>query len=127
MRNIFCRFYNSYETFASIFAVLLLTSCGMPITTTIKSEHKSPDGKYVATAFIRDAGATTSWSPQVDLRPVGEHMNQSGDVFVGYGSPNIDAEWLSSTQLVVYCDWTCEIDLSVTNYHGITIEIKHPK
>ena len=99
----------------------------MPSTTTIKSERKSPDGKYVATAFIRDSGATTCWSPQVDLRQVGQRMDRYGNVFVGYGSPNIDIEWLSSSQLVVYCDLTCEVDLCVTNYHGITIEIRHPK
>ena len=99
----------------------------MQTTTTIKSEHKSPDGKYLATAFITDAGATTSWSPQVDLRPVGERMDSHGNVFVGYGSPNIDTEWLSSSQLVVYYDTNHEVDLHITNYHGITIEIRHPK
>jgi hypothetical protein len=110
------------------FAVLLLASCDpMPTTTTVKSERKSPDGKLVATAFLTDAGATTSWSPQVDLRPVGERMNRHGNVFVGYGSPNIDTEWLSSSQLVVYFDTNYEVNSFVTNWRGITIEIKHLK
>jgi len=99
----------------------------MPTTATIKSEHKSPDGKYVATAFVKDAGATTSWSPQVDLRRVGESMDRYGNVFVGYGSPNIETEWLTLSQLVVCCDWTCEVNLNVANYHGIAIGIRHPK
>jgi len=109
----------------SIFVLAALTGCGDLNTNTIKSELKSPDGKYVATAFIRDAGATTSWSPQVHLRQVGERMERIGNVFVGYRSPNIQIEWLSSSQLVVYCD--CEVVQHITNYHGIMIEKRGSK
>jgi Family of unknown function (DUF5412) len=114
------------------FTILLLAGCDplgdrMPTTTTIISERKSPDGKYVATAFTTDAGATTSWSAQIDLRPVGAHMDRSGNVFVGYGSPKIDTEWLSSSNLVVYIDPKFEVDLYVSNFNGIKIDKSSPK
>ena len=110
--------------FLSIFVLAALAGCDLN-TTKIKSEVKSPDGNYVATAFINDAGATSSWSPQVHLRRVGERMERIGNVFVGYRSPNIQIEWLSSSQLVVYCD--CEVIQHVINYHGITIEKRTSK
>jgi hypothetical protein len=102
-----------------IVASAILSGCD-PNTNTIKSELTSPDGKHVATAFIRDGGATTSWSPQVHLRRVGEHMERIGNIFVGYRSREIQIEWLSPTQLVIYCD--CEVIQHVTNHDGITIE-----
>jgi hypothetical protein len=61
------------------------------------------------------------------LRPVGQRMDKYGNVFMGYGSPNIDTEWLSSSQLIVYVDTNCEVDLYVTNYHGIAVEMRHRK
>jgi hypothetical protein len=109
--------------------ILMLFCCigcdPMPSKVTVHSEYISPDGRYIATAFDRDSGATTSWSPQVDLRPVGQSLDKYGNVFMGYGSPNIGAMWLSSSQLVVYIDTNCEVDLYVTNYHGIAIELRH--
>ena len=110
--------------FLPIFVLAVLAGCDLN-TTTIKSEVKSPDGNYVATAFLNDAGATSSWSPQVHLRRVGERLEHVGNVFVGYRSPNIQIEWMSASRLVIYCD--CEVIQQVTNYHGITIEKRTPK
>jgi len=113
-----------------ILSSLVFIGCNyepMPSKVAIHSEHISPDGRYVATAFDRDSGATTSWSPQVDIRPVGQNLDKYGNVFIGYGSPNIDTKWLSSSQLVVYIDTNCEIDLHATNYYGITVELRHAK
>ena len=103
-----------------IFALLGFTGCGDSCSNTIKSEVASPDGKYVATAFIRDCGATTGFSPQVYLRPVGERMARIGNVFVGDHSDKIKIEWLSASQLVIYSD--CVVIRHDTNYHGIRIE-----
>src|ERR1051325_3827086 len=101
-------------------SLLALVSCTDPCSNTSKSEATSPDGKYVATAFIRDCGATTSFSPQVHLRPVGERVAQTGNVFVGDHSDKIEIAWLSATQLVIYSD--CTVVRHETNYHGVTIE-----
>ena len=105
---------------ALIFAVFLLTGCADPCSNTTKAEATSPDGKYVATAFIRDCGATTDFSPQVYLRPVGESVAQTGNVFIGDHSDKISIAWLSATQLVIYSD--CIVVRHETNYHGIMIE-----
>jgi hypothetical protein len=111
-----------------LFTLLVFAGCDpMPSKVTVHSERVSPDGRYVATAFDRDSGATTSWSSQVDLRQVGQNMDKYGNVFRGYGSPNIDVEWLSSSNLVIYFDTNCEVDLYSTKYYGITVELKHRK
>ena len=105
---------------ALILTVFFLTGCTDPCSNTTKSEVTSPDGKYVATAFIRDCGATTDFSPQVHLRPVGERVAQTGNVFVGDHSDKIEIAWLSATQLVIYSD--CTVVRHETNHCGITIE-----
>ena len=47
-------------------------ACSIPCDNEIKHELVSPDGRYTATAFIRDCGATTDFSPQVYLRRTGK-------------------------------------------------------
>jgi hypothetical protein len=71
------------------FVLVGFTGCGDPCSNTIKSEVKSPDGRNIATAFVRDCGATTGFSPQVHLRSVGERMARIGNVFVGDHSDKI--------------------------------------
>jgi hypothetical protein len=107
---------------AVILFLFVLSGCSNPCLNTIKSEIKSPDGKYIATAFIRDCGATTSFSPQVHLRPTGKRDALIGNVFVGNRSDSIRIEWLSSTNLVIFSN--CEVILLDTNYHGIFIETR---
>ena len=106
--------------YIAIFASVVLAGCSEPCKNTIKQESTSPDGKYMATAFIRDCGATTDFSPQVSLNLAGESASQIGNVFVGDHSDKIQIEWLSQTQLVIYSD--CAVVRQETNYHGITIE-----
>jgi hypothetical protein len=72
----------------------VLVGCGDPCANKILSEARSPDGKYVATAFIRDGGATTGSSPQVHLRPFGAKREPTGNVFVGEDSDKLRIEWL---------------------------------
>src|SRR5438552_2853979 len=100
-----------------ILASSVFAGCGDSCSNAIKAEVTSPDGRFVATAFIRDCGATTSFSPQVHLRPVGERMARLGNVFIGDHSDKINLKWLSASQLVIYSD--CVVVQHVTNYHGI--------
>lgn len=97
------------------FALLICAGCFDPCGNTTKAEVTSPDGKYVATAFIRDCGATTDFSPQVHLRPRGERLAQTGNVFVGDHSPKIQIAWLSASHLIIYSD--CSVIRHMTNYH----------
>ena len=61
----------------------------------------SPTGKYMARAYRRDCGATTSASPQVEV------WNQQGlwknekVVYVGESGTDIDIDWRSNTILVI--------------------------
>jgi hypothetical protein len=105
------------------FILFVFTGCDEPCSNTIKAEVMSPDGKHMATAFIRDCGATTSVSPQVSLRSVGQKVAPLGNVFVGNDSDEIEIAWLSGTQLVIYSD--CAVVRHETNYQGITIEKRH--
>lgn len=103
-----------------LLAAFLLAGCGDDCTNVIESEATSPDGKFVATAFIREGNATTGFSPQVYLRPAGEPMARFGNVFIGDHSDEIRVEWLSASRLVIYA--TCSVIRQETNYHGIAIE-----
>ena len=85
---------------------LYLAGCGNPnpCGNTIVKEIASPDEAYVATAFIRDCGATTGFSPQVYLRKKGEKLGDKGNVFIGDHSESINLEWLSSHELRISSD-----------------------
>jgi uncharacterized protein DUF5412 len=93
-----------------------------PCGNDIKQEVISPDGRYTATAFIRDCGATTSYSPQVYLRKAEERMAETGNVFTGYRSDEINISWASATELVISCN--CEVRRYEKEFSGIVITLK---
>jgi hypothetical protein len=95
------------------------SSCGSGCSNDVLNEAVSPDGKYVATAFIRSCGATTDFSPQVSLRPIGQKLTGVGNVFVGNHSDKIHVVWQSSTQLVIQTD-AASVRLA-TNFQDIKI------
>jgi hypothetical protein len=111
--------------FMLVLVLFAFTGCGDSCSNTTKAEITSPDGKHVATAFIRNCGATTSFSPQVHLRQIGERMAQIGNVFVGDRSDKIRIEWMSASQLVIYSD--CVAVRHETNYPGVAIEKRELK
>src|SRR5881397_3509608 len=94
------------KIFAFLFAVALV-GCGSPCENTVKQEVASPDGKHIATAFVRNCGATTAFSPQVYLCYVTDKkLGDTGNVFIGDHSDDIRVEWESPSHLVIYskCD-----------------------
>jgi hypothetical protein len=99
-----------------------LVGCAVPCDNTIKASVASPDGKYVATAFVRDCGATTDFSPQVHLRRIGERLAEIGNVFIGNHSDEINLKWLSPTNLVIYSP--CEVVTMRTNHLAVIIEVR---
>jgi len=101
--------------------LILTFGCGDPCSNTVLNESVSPDGKYVATAFVRNCGATTDFSPQVDLRPVSQKIGELGNVYIGDHSDKIQVKWQSNTQLVIQCD--AVIVKRMTNFQGIVIEV----
>jgi len=56
------------------------------------------------------------------LRPAGERIARTGNVFIGDHSDKIRVEWVSATHLVISSD--CAVVLHEANYRGITIEAK---
>ena len=87
-------------------AFLLHSSC----ENTIKLEVKSPDGKYVATLFERNCGATTDFSTIVNLRELSMKFDaDNSGVFVVKGQPKIDLTWDSHTSLRLQCQH-CRVD-----------------
>ena len=97
-----------------------LAGCGL-CGNTVKQEAKSPDGNYVATAFVRDCGATTAFTAQVHVRKAGTKMEDTGNVYRGYLSDDIGLTWLSSTHLIITSGCQ-EVRFHLTNFHGITID-----
>jgi hypothetical protein len=105
---------------------LCLTSvaCFDPCGNDIKQELASPDGRYTATAFIRNCGATTDFSPQVYLRRKGSRMAKTGNVFRGYHTNGIEIRWLSASQLEISTPSTCEVITKQEEFEGIKISFR---
>jgi hypothetical protein len=105
-----------FSSFGYIFS--LLTNWG------IQKRLVSPDGSYVAETYIRDGGATTSYSPQVSLRKSYTiRLDRRGNIFRGYHSRFIDIEWKDENTLVIYHDCEPEnIFQQEEAYHDVNIE-----
>ena len=77
----------------------------------IISEVTSPDGQLKAVVFVRDCGATTSYSAQLSiLRNAEKLSNEAGNTFIedsGHDnnvSLEVKPEWQSNRELLVRCD-----------------------
>jgi hypothetical protein len=71
---------------------------------TVKSEIQSPDGRYAATLFERNCGATTDFSTIVSLRE--SSVRFKGDdlgVVIVKGQRKLDLVWDSNTKLRLRC------------------------
>lgn len=90
---------------------------------TIK-ELSSPNEKYKAYAFVRDGGATTSYSPQVSILKKSKSLgNSSGNIFIGYRSQYVDIKWEDDSTLVISYDCSEEeVRKKLTEYNGIKIK-----
>jgi hypothetical protein len=65
----------------------------------------SPDGRYTATSYSGDAGATTDFGTYVNLRVASEKLNANPDtpvILVVRGEQRIKLKWTSPTQLSVH-------------------------
>lgn len=86
-------------------------------------ELSSPNGTYKAYAFVRDGGATTSYSPQVSILKKSKSLgNRSGNIFIGYRSQYVDIKWEDDSTLVISYDCSEEeVSKKVTEFHGVKI------
>ena len=77
-------------------AFLLRSSC----ENAVKFDITSPDGKYVATLFERNCGATADFSTVVNLRKASTKFNADDlAILVVRGQTQIDLAWDSNTTL----------------------------
>ncbi|QXM07159.1 DUF5412 family protein [Crassaminicella indica] len=85
-----------------------------------------PNNKYIAIGFIRDAGATTSKSPQVSILKKGEKFTNHnvGNVFIGNHSSFIDIKWENTKTLIIV--YKCEeFNVIKKKYLSNNIKIKY--
>ena len=79
---------------------------------TIVSRSSNPSATKQAVLFERSCGATTGFSTQISIMPIGEDPQEGGNVFVadggtaatGWGGPRAEVRWLSSHDLHVRYD-----------------------
>jgi Family of unknown function (DUF5412) len=70
----------------------------------VKREVRSPNGKYIATLYERDCGATTNFSTIVSLRASMDKFNgEDGRVFVAEGQFQVNLVWEDDMNLRIEC------------------------
>lgn len=82
---------------------IVLSACLSLCKDTWQPEVASSDGKYYASVFIRDCGATTSEYTHVVLRSQGLLSSYRDDniVFSLKYDPEVKLEWIDPTHLVI--------------------------
>lgn len=86
----------------------------------IQFESKSPDNKYVATVFVRNCGATTSFVTHVKIRTSDKSFIGSSDngyAFETKDRPEILLNWENERQLTIKCK-TCPDQDAFGSTHG---------
>jgi len=85
-------------------AICLLWACGLCEDQMI-SEATSPDGILVATAFVRNCGATTDFSSMVSVHKKSDGFRDDRDIiFVAKGRHDIAANWNGPNTLSIRCN-----------------------
>jgi hypothetical protein len=96
-------------------AALVISGCSDGCQNTELSSARSPDGRWRAVMFQRDCGATTGFSTQVSILPIGKKLKGAGNTFVAdddhgaaarsaWGGPWASLRWIASDQLEVSHD-----------------------
>lgn len=85
--------------------ILLLTGCSnLLCSNDIVDETKSPDGKYIATVFDRNFGATAENLRIVTLRLAKDSLDSDEYkdwVFKVKGQPKVDVAWIADDKLSI--------------------------
>ncbi len=97
---------------------------------TWQPEVTSPDGKYAASVFVRDCGATTSEYTHVVLRPTSFLSSYRDDnvVFSVKNDPAVGLQWTDPTHLMI--DYENQSKTNVIfraeSWRGIQITMRSP-
>ena len=89
-----------------LLAALCLSACQPSLFTDcsdlVKAEVESPDGKYAATVFERDCGATTGLTTNLSLRAARRPFDpRAVPVLIVAGQSKVTVEWTSEDRLTV--------------------------
>lgn len=108
-----------------VFSALFLSGCSDLCGVDFLSESKSPDGKYIATVFERNCGATTPFVRVVSLRHAGSGFSPEDDddwIFTIHGQSDINVLWIESTKLKISYSPTGDSPTQRTKWEKITIK-----
>lgn len=101
---------------------------------TIINSTSSPDENYKIVIFERNCGATTGFSTQVSIMPSNEELgSKGGNIFLAddnqgqakineSGCIDLEAEWLTSSTVVIRYDSSAAVYKEEKKYKGIEIE-----
>lgn len=85
--------------------------------------RKSPDGRHVASIFIRNCGTTTDYSTVVGLRDTLSDRRYS-DVLVLKGKRQVDARWMNKDTISVTLNSAHHVVMKKGNFKNIKIEYR---
>lgn len=115
-------------------SVFVLAVCGLATLfifqgceDTIKADVRSPDGKYTATVYERDCGATTDFSTIVSVRE--GFAKFKGDALgpvIVEGQHRIDVIWDGNTRLRLLCQDCRESEIfkQERSWQGVVISLE---
>lgn len=82
----------------------IISGCGDLCDNTIAEEYPSLDGTYIATAFIRNCGATVPYITVVTIRNSDSQLDMEAHedwLFTAYDKATVDVKWKSNEVLLV--------------------------
>jgi hypothetical protein len=92
----------------------------------------SPDAKWDVVLFQRDCGATTDFSTQISLLPLGGVPNGAGNVFIAdaghgaaragaWGGPWAEIKWIAPNELIVRYASESRLFKQTENISGVRV------
>ena len=86
------------------------------------SRYISPDGKVDAVAFMRNCGATTSYSLHISIVPSGKRIRKrkTGNVYISDYCLT-DYHWTSDSELIIERKERGEVFKSETSFRGYSV------
>jgi hypothetical protein len=84
-----------------------LSALSFTCSASVLSEAISPDGKYIATVFERNCGATSPFVRTVTVRSKGTRFQAEDEnawVFVTEDQPKVGITWSDTRQLTIVAD-----------------------
>lgn len=109
-------------------AILEFMSIGLSgdCSDSIKQQLQSPGGQYTADLYLRDCGATTSYSTNVSLRTSTSRFDgdENTRALTLKGNCDVTMDWQNDTLSLSYPS-SCEIFHQLASWRGVKIDVMH--